>query len=96
MDIVLSIRAGSAIATAIPSSANQNPPAAERLLAQINRRFQELSDFPMLGPERNNLGASLRGLLIRHLIAFYIIEADRIAIVRVLDSRMTLDDDLFN
>ena len=38
-------------------------------------------------PDRSELRASLRGLLIDGYIAFYIVEVDRIVIVRVLDSR---------
>jgi toxin ParE1/3/4 len=36
---------------------------------------------------RSELRASLRGLLMDGYIAFYLVEADRIVIVRVLDGR---------
>jgi toxin ParE1/3/4 len=49
-----------------------------------------LCEFPFLGPDRSELRASLRGLLMDGYIAFYVVEADRIVIVRVLDGRMDI------
>jgi toxin ParE1/3/4 len=47
-------------------------------------------EFPFLGPDRSELRASLRGLLMDGYIAFYIVETDRIVIVRVIDGRMNI------
>jgi plasmid stabilization system protein ParE len=41
-------------------------------------------------PDRSELRASLRGLLMDGYIAFYIVETDRIVIVRVIDGRMNV------
>lgn len=61
--------------------------AADRTLVRFSERFSELCDFPLLGPDRSELRTSLRGLVIDGYIAFYIVEVDRIVIVRVLDGR---------
>jgi toxin ParE1/3/4 len=58
------------------------------MLVRFSQRFDELREFPLLGPDRSELRASLRGLLMDGYIAFYTVEADQIVIVRVLDSRM--------
>ena len=68
--------------------AERSPAAADRILRRFSQRFDELLEFPLLGPDRSGLRASLRGLLIDGYIAFYVVEADRIVIVRVLDGRM--------
>jgi toxin ParE1/3/4 len=48
----------------------------------------------LLGPDRSELGASLRGLSMNGYIAFYTVESDRIVIVRVLDSRMDIGQEM--
>ena len=40
------------------------------------------------------LGPSLRGLLIDGYIAFYIVEAERIVIVRVIDGRRDIEREI--
>ena len=45
-----------------------------------------------MGPDRSEFHPALRGVLIDNYIAFYMIEANHIAIVRVLDSRMNVED----
>jgi toxin ParE1/3/4 len=66
------------------------PGAADRLLLKIAHRFEQLRDFLTLGRDRSELGPSLWGLLIENYIAFYIVETNRIVIVRVLDGRMDI------
>jgi len=68
--------------------------AADRMLVRISQRFDELKEFPFLGPDRSELRASLRGLLMDGYIAFYIVETDRVVIVRVVDSRMDIEREM--
>jgi toxin ParE1/3/4 len=56
--------------------------------------FDEFREFPFLGPDRSELGASLRGLLMDGHIALYTAEADRVVIVRVVDSRMDIEREM--
>ncbi|MDH2345467.1 MULTISPECIES: type II toxin-antitoxin system RelE/ParE family toxin [unclassified Bradyrhizobium] len=44
-----------------------------------------------MGPDRSELRVSLRGLSIDGYIAFYLVELDRIVIVRVLDGRRDIE-----
>jgi toxin ParE1/3/4 len=70
--------------------AEKSPGAADRLLLKIVHRFEQLRDFPTLGRDRSELGRPCGGLLIENYIAFYIVETNRIVIVRVLDGRMDI------
>ena len=60
----------------------------------LGPRLDELRQFPFLGPDRSELRTSLRGLLMDGYIAFYTVEADRIVIVRVVDSRMDIEREI--
>jgi toxin ParE1/3/4 len=50
--------------------------------------------FPLLGRDRRELGASLRGRLIDGYVAFYVVERERIVIVRVIDGRRDMEREL--
>jgi toxin ParE1/3/4 len=69
--------------------------AADRTVTRFSQRFDELREFPHLGPDRSELRASMRGLLMDKYIAFYIVEPDQVVIVRVLDSRMDLEQEFY-
>ena len=88
MRVVVSLRARSDILAIHSYLAERSPAAADRILIRFSQRFDELREFPFLGSDRSELRASLRGLLMDGYIAFYVVEADRIVIVRVLDGRM--------
>ena len=90
MRVVVSLRARSDILAIHSYLAERSLIAADRLLLRFSQRFDELREFPLLGPDRSELRASLRGLLMDGYIAFYVVEADRIVIVRVVDSRMNI------
>jgi plasmid stabilization system protein ParE len=46
----------------------------------------------MIGRSRDDIRHGLRGLLIENYIAFYYVGVKQIVIVRVLDSRMNVED----
>jgi acyl-CoA thioester hydrolase len=83
--VVVSSRARSDILEVHAYLSERSLIAADRALIRFSERFNELCDFPLLGPDRSELRASLRGLIIDGYVAFYIVEVDRIVIVRVLD-----------
>ncbi|MFQ3452448.1 type II toxin-antitoxin system RelE/ParE family toxin [Bradyrhizobium sp. UFLA01-814] len=89
--IVVSLRARSDILDIHSYLADRSPAAADRMLVRLSERFDNLSEFPLLGPDRSELRPSLRGLLIEGYIAFYLVETDRIVIVRVLDGRRDIE-----
>ena len=87
MRIVVSLRARSDILEIHTYLSERSLIAGDRALVRFSERFNELCDFPLLGPDRSELRASLRGLVIDGYIAFYLVEDDQIVIVRVLDGR---------
>ena len=94
MRVVVSLRARSDILGIHSYLAERSPVAADRMLVRFSQRFDELREFPFLGPDRSELRVSLRGLLMNGYIAFYTVEAERIVIVRVLDSRMDIRQEM--
>ena len=94
MRVVVSLRARSDILNIHSYLAERSLVAADRMLVRISQRFDKLKEFPFLGPDRSELRASLRGLLMDGYIAFYIVETDRVVIVRVVDSRMDIEREM--
>jgi toxin ParE1/3/4 len=94
VQVVVSLRARSDILNIHLYLSERSPAAADRMLARFSQRFDELREFPFLGPDRSELRAALRGLLIEGYVAFYMVEADRIVIVRVIDGRMDIEQEL--
>ena len=94
MRVVVSLRARSDILDIHSFLSEQSPTAADRMLARFSERFDELREFPYLGPDRSEFRASLRGLLIDGYVAFYLVEPDRIVIVRVIDGRRDIEREL--
>ena len=72
----------------------QSPTSADRILVRFSQRFDELREFPLLGRDRSELGPSLRGLLIEGYIAFYVVEPERVVIVRVIDGRRDIEREI--
>ncbi|UPK36636.1 type II toxin-antitoxin system RelE/ParE family toxin [Bradyrhizobium sp. 186] len=91
MQVVLSLRARTDLLDIHSYLAERSPTAADRLAARFSERFDELRKFPFIGPDRSELRASLRGLSVDGYTAFYLVEADRIIIVRVLDGRRDIE-----
>jgi len=94
--VVVSLRARSDLLNIHSFLSERSLVAADRMLARFSQRFDELREFPFLGPPRSELGASLRGLLMDSYIAFYTVEADRVVIVRVIDGRMDIKQEMSN
>ena len=94
MRVVVSLRARSDLLDSHSRLAEHSPTAADRLLTRFSQRFAELCDFPFLGRDRSEFGRSLRGLLIDGHIAFYVVQAERIVIVRVIDGRRDIEREL--
>lgn len=91
MQVVLSSRAQTDLLDIHSYLAERSPTAADRLAVRFSERFDELKKFPFMGPDRSELRASLRGLSIDGYIAFYLVETDRIVIVRILDGRRDIE-----
>lgn len=94
MRVVVSLRARADLLFIHSYLAERSQVAADRMVGRFSQRFDELCDFPLLGRDRSELGASLRGLLIEGYVAFYVVEKERIVIVRVIDGRRDMEREL--
>ncbi|HLG84707.1 MAG TPA: type II toxin-antitoxin system RelE/ParE family toxin [Bradyrhizobium sp.] len=96
MRIFVSLRARSDLLDIYGYLAERSPAAAERIMARLSQRFDELREFPLSGRDRSEFGPSLRSLLIDGYGAFYLVEADRVVIVRALDGRGDIEREMSN
>ena len=71
----------------------RNPQAADTLIEEIDVRFKNLCRFPFIGRERSSLAPGLRSILVGTHLIFYVVERDRIVVVRVIDGRMDIDEE---
>jgi toxin ParE1/3/4 len=73
--------------------AERNPQAADALVGEVDAKFKNLSQFPFIGRERSRLAPGLRSVLVGTHLIFYLVEQDRIVVVRVIDGRMDIDEE---
>ena len=71
--------------------AERNPATADSLAEAINKKFENLLHFPFIGRDRSDLGPGLRSIVADHYVIFYMVEVNRLTIVRVLDGRRDID-----
>jgi toxin ParE1/3/4 len=64
--------------------AQDNPPAADRLLAAFYERFLLLAKQPLLGQVRDELRPGVRSFAAGNYVIYYQVAEDRIRVVRVL------------
>ena len=93
MKIVWSERAESDLLQIYTYLAERNLKAADALVQEVDAKFKNLTRFPFIGRERSSLAPGLRSILIGTHLIFYLIERDRIVIVRVIDGRMDIDQE---
>lgn len=66
-----------------------SPAAAREIARRIRSRIEALADFPQMGPVAFG---EVRRLVVGHHLVFYLVEGDRVRIVRVWDSRRPLPE----
>ena len=93
MEIQLSGKARSDLLAAYRYFAERNRDVAERFVSEVDLRFSQLSDFPRLGRERAEFGPDLRSTRVMILI-IYAIRRAHVDIVRVIDGRMDVREEL--
>ena len=91
MNIFISDQADADLLQIISYLVERNPAAAHSLVREIDKKFENLSHFPFIGRERSSLAHGLRSVAAGKYVIFYLVERDRIAIVRVLDGRRDID-----
>jgi toxin ParE1/3/4 len=92
MKIVVSDRARSDLFNIFCYLAERDSAVAESVLHAIQDKFEHLSRFPFIGRERESLAPGLRSLLVETRLIFYVVETDRVAVVRVIDGRMDVEE----
>jgi toxin ParE1/3/4 len=73
--------------------ADWNPQAADALIEEIDAKFKNLTRFPFIGRKRSSLAPEMRSILVGTHLIFYIVERDRIVVVRIIDGRMDVDEE---
>lgn len=68
----------------------QNEAAADRLLDRLERRMEELRNYPELGPSREEVQPRLRHLLAAPYLILYQLEEGVVVVGRVIDGRRDL------
>jgi toxin ParE1/3/4 len=71
----------------------RSPNAAEAFIRRLNTNFENLVRFPFIGQERSSVAPGLRCLVVGLYLIFYTVELHHIAIVRVIDGRMDVDEE---
>ena len=93
MKIFISARAREDLLQIFSYIAERNHFAARNVIEAIDGKFEQLSHFPFIGRERRSLAEGLRSVVVRTHLIFYVVERERIIIVRVIDGRMDVDEE---
>ena len=72
----------------------RNPQIAERFLSEVDLRFDQLGHFPRLGRERFEFGPDLRSTRVMTYLIIYAIRPTYIDVVRVINGRMDVYQEL--
>jgi toxin ParE1/3/4 len=73
--------------------ASRNETAADNFIRAIDEKLAHLARFPFIGRERNSLSPELRSVLVGTHLIFYIVEPERVSILRVIDGRVDVDEE---
>ena len=93
MKVLVSDRAKRDLLAIYAYVSRDNPAAAEKIVERISGRFEQLALFPFIGRERSSLAPGLRSLIAGNHLNFYVVAAEQITVVRVIDSRMEIDEE---
>jgi toxin ParE1/3/4 len=67
--------------------------AANVFIRRMGANFDNLARFPFIGRERSSLGPGLRCLVVDLHLVFYLVDVDRVTVVRVIDGRMDVEEE---
>jgi toxin ParE1/3/4 len=69
----------------------RNPQAAEQLATAIDDRCTLLSQLPLMGRAREELGPGLRSVVIEQYMLFYRVTATAVEVLRILHGARDID-----
>jgi toxin ParE1/3/4 len=93
MEIVFSDKADQDLIRVHSYLTDRNPKAGDNLVRGIDRKLKNLSAFPFIGRARPKLGQGIRSLVVGNHLIFYRVYTDYIAVVRIIDGRMDIDEE---
>jgi toxin ParE1/3/4 len=93
MKVILADKAKSDLFRIYSYIEQRSPLAAEKILARIDKKFDQLTWFPFIGRERSSLTPGLRSAVVGAHLILYTVQDDNIIIVRVIDGRMDIDEE---
>jgi toxin ParE1/3/4 len=73
--------------------AERNQTAADNLIQEIDSQFRNLARFPFIGRERDSLAPGIRSIVVGTFLVLYLVERERIVVVRIIDGRMDVDEE---
>lgn len=95
MELVISEKARSDLIRIYRYLEERSPNAAEAFGRRIDANFANLTRFPFIGRERSWLAPGIRCLVSGLYLVFYIVGAEQITVVRVIDGRMDVDEEFY-
>lgn len=93
MEVVLSEKARSDLFRIHRYLEKRSPSAADAFIRKTDSNFQNLARFPFIGSDRASIAPGLRCLVVGLHLIFYIVADETVTIVRVIDSRMDVDEE---
>jgi len=93
MRVVLSNKADSDLLNIYRYLYEHNSSAGDNFIQRIQANFENLASFPFIGRERSSLAPGLRCLIVGRHLVFYLVGADTITVVRVIDGRMDVEEE---
>ncbi|MGH7246539.1 MAG: type II toxin-antitoxin system RelE/ParE family toxin [Pseudomonadota bacterium] len=93
MQVVLSEKAELDLVRIYRYLEERSPKAAEAFIRRVHSNFENLVRFPYIGRERSALAPGLRCLVTGPYLVFYTVGPQEITVVRVIDSRMDVDEE---
>lgn len=94
MKVTISQKAAADLLQIFSYRVEQNPAAAEKLIEAIDHKFAQLSRFPFIGRERTGFLPGLRSVIVGTHLIFYLVRNETIVVVRIIDGRMDIDEEM--
>ena len=91
MRVFLSERADADLLQIFRYLSERSVAAAQSVADDIDRKMQNIGDFPFIGRNRSMLSQGVRSVVAHPYVIFYVVESDRIVVLRVLHGRRDID-----
>ena len=91
LSVVRTDQAETDLATLLDYLEEGSPQAAERLATAIDDRCTLLSQFPLLGRTREELGPALRSVVVEQYVLFYRVTATAVEVLRIFHGARDID-----